>query len=202
MTICSLQHNVNSALALRRLDSSGGFNAVRRWLNPPLRGIAEIYIPYRLYRVTAEDRGVRRARYYAIDAASGALDPYEFANPPEPHEFEVETRNCYPVRLAENETRSLAIQKLRRLLFSGGFFRLAHPQLTAELIHSEFYLPYWVGFYGDEQNVNLKVLNAVRETMEGNKVRHLLQTWLLENPAGASASDVSAKSSILEPFRN
>jgi hypothetical protein len=197
MTIRTLQHKVNRALALRRLDSSGGFNALQRWFNPPLRGMAEIYVPYRLYKVTVEDRGVRRARYYAIDAASGALDPYEFVNPPEPQEFEVEARNCYPVRLAESETRSLAIQKLRRLLFSRGFFRLAHPQLTAELINPEFYLPYWVGFYGDEQNVNLKVLNAVRETMEGSKIRQLLQAWLLERPADASAAaDVRAKSCI------
>jgi hypothetical protein len=186
------------ALALRRLDSSGGFNPVTRWLDGPLRGMAEIYIPYRLYKVTVEDRGVRRARCYAIDAASGALDPYEFANLPQPHEWtEVEKSDCYPVRLAEHETRSLAVQKLRRLLFSRGFFRLAYPQLTAELINSEFYLPYWVGFYGDEQNVNLKVLNAVRETMEGSKIHQLLQAWLLENPADASAaSDVRAKSSI------
>jgi hypothetical protein len=198
MTICTLPQKVNRALALRRLDSVGGFSTLRRWLNPPLRGMAEIYLPYRLYKVTVEDRGVRRARYYAIDAASGALDPYEFVNLPEPHEWtEVEARNCYPVRLAENETRSLAVQKLRRLLFSRGFFRLAYPQLTAELINPEFYLPYWVGFYGDEQSVNLKVLNAVRETMEGSKIRHLLQAWLLEKPADASAaSDVRAKSSI------
>jgi hypothetical protein len=198
MTICTLQHKMTSELALRRLDSSGGFNAVGRWLDGPLRGMAEIYIPYRLYKVTFEDRGVRRAWYYAIDAASGTLDPYEFASLPEPQEWtDVEARNCYPVRLAENETRSLAVQKLRRLLFSRGFFRLASPQLTAELINSEFYLPYWIGFYGDEQNVNLKVLNAVRETMEGSKIRQLLQAWLLERPADASAaSDVRAKSCI------
>ena len=185
------------ALALSRLNSSGKFRVVTRWLNGPLRGVAEIYLPYRLYKVSFEDGGVRRTRYYAIDAASGALDPYEFVNLPKPHEFEVETRNCFPVRLAETETRNLAVQKLRRLLFSRGFFRLSYPQLTAELINPEFYLPYWVGFYGDEQNMNLKVLNAMRETLEGSKIRRLLQAWLLEKPAEASPlSDVPPKNSI------
>lgn len=193
MTIHTPQQRVNRALALRLLDPQG----IRRWINGSLRGIAEIHIPYRSYRVTVEDRGRRRARYFAIDAASGALDPYEFVNSLEIHPCEVEAHNCYPVRLAENETRSLAVQKLRRLLFSGGSFRLAHPQLVAELIDSELYLPYWVGFYGDEQNVSLKVLNAISETIEGSKVRYLLQAWLQEKPADASAvSDVGAKSPI------
>jgi len=197
MTICTISQRVNRAQALRRLDSAEGLGTLRRWLDGSLRGIAEIYIPYRLYKVTVEDRGVRRAWYYAIDAASGALDPYEFVKPPEPHECEVEARNCYPVRLAENETRNLAIQKLRRLLFSRGFFRLAYPQLAAELIDAEFYMPYWVAFYGDEQSVKLKVLNAVRETMEGSKIRHLLKAWLLEKSADAFAPcDVRAKSSL------
>jgi hypothetical protein len=193
MTICILPHKVDRALALRRLDSMG----IRRWLSGPLRGIGEIYVPYRLYRVTVEDRSVRRDSYYAIDAASGALDPYEFVNSPVVHESEVEARNCYPIRLAENETRSLAVQKVRRLLFSRGFFRLAYPQLAAALITSELYLPYWVGFYGDEHNVSLQILNSVRETMEGSKVRRLLQTWLLEGPPEVSAAgDVREKSSI------
>ena len=197
MTICTLEHKVNRALALRRLNAAGGYSGVRRWLNGPLRGMAEIYIPYRLYKVAVEDRAVRQARYYAIDAASGALDAYEFVSQPEPQEHEVEARNCYPMRLAENATRSLAVQKLRRVLFAGGFFRLANPQLTVELVNSEFYLPYWVGFYGDEQTVNLKVLSAVRETMEGSKIRHLLQAWLLEKPADATFQcDVRAKSSF------
>jgi hypothetical protein len=125
------------------------------------------------------------------------LDPYEFVKSPEAHQCEVEARNCYPVRLAENETRSLAVQKVRRLLFSRGFFRLCDPQLAAALIISELYLPYWVGFYGDEQNVSLQILNSVRETMEGSKIRRLLQTWLLEKPPEVSAAcDVRAKSSI------
>ena len=44
----------------------------------------------------------------------------------------------------------------------------------------EFYIPYWAGFYGDEDNLSLIVLNAVRQTVEGNKVRRLVKTWLLE----------------------
>lgn len=180
MRISTLQHKIDRNLALHRLNS--GF--LRQWFHGPLRGIAEIYIPYRLYKVVLDDRRIQSVRYYAVDAASGTLDPYEFATAPGPHEWtEVAAANYHPVRLAEDETKKLAIEKVRRMFFSHGFFRLANPCLIAELINPEFYLPYWVGFYGEEQNVDLKVLNAVRETMEGSKVPNLLKTWLLEQPA-------------------
>jgi len=179
MTICTLQGRTEYELALRKLGASG----VNRWLRGPLRGIAEIYIPYRLYKVTLDDRQVRSARYYAVDAAAGTLDPYEFVILPEPEAWvEVQTRNLHPARLSENETRKLALDKVRRLLFSRGFFRLVNPQITAELVKPEFYVPYWVGFYGNEPNVRITVMDGVRQTIEGSKARQLVQAWLLGVP--------------------
>jgi hypothetical protein len=178
-----LKSEMNRDAALRRLWPS----SIQRWLSGPLRAVAEIHIPYRLYKITVQDRGSEQVRYYAVDAASGKLDPYEFQALPEAEKWiEVETRNSHPIRLSESDTQKLALEKIRRILFSSGFFRLSHPQFTTELVISEFYLPYWAGFYGDEQNVSLKVINAVRQTTEGSKVRHLVKSWLSERPANDS----------------
>lgn len=181
--------------ALRQLSARAA--GLRRWISGPLRGVAEIYLPYRLYRVTVDDRRLRRVHYYAVDAAAGTLDPYEFTNPPAPDEWmATETRNFYPA-LDEDQTNKMVTEKVRRSLYSRGFFRIINPNITAELIQSEFYIPYWAGFYGDEQNISITVLNAVRCTVEGNKVRRLVKTWLL-----ASDSNLDNSSSLKLPEVN
>jgi hypothetical protein len=180
--------------ALRKLSTAEGLGAVRRWFTGSLRGIAEIYIPYRLYKVMLNDRRLQNIRYYAVDAAAGTLDPYEFATAPEENAWEeVETRNFHPVSLSESETKKVASEKIRRLLYSRGFFRLASPGITAQLIKPEFYIPYWAGFYGHEQNVSITVLNAVRQTVEGSKMRRVVRAWL-EHPA--DTQDVSSPMQI------
>jgi len=186
MMICTLRHETDSTIALRKLASPGITGVLQRWWSGPLRGVAEIYIPYRLYMVSVEDRRFRRVQYYAVDSASGALDPYEFAVVPESQDWnEAEAQNYHPVKVEERRTRELAMETLRRRLFARGFYRLTAPRLTAELIHPEFYVLYWVGFYGDDSDLNLKVVNAVRQSMEGSKVCCLLKTWLMEKPAEA-----------------
>ena len=167
--------------ALSRLSASGPLAGFRRWISGPLRGVAEIYLPYRLYRIIVVDRGIQKVHHYAVDAAAGTLDPYEFSEPPAAGDrVEVETRNFHPARLDESHTQKLAIERVRRLLYSRGFFRAANPVITAELVPPEFYIPYWAGFYGDERDIRITVLNALRRTAEGSKVRHLVRTWLLE----------------------
>jgi hypothetical protein len=186
MTICSLRHETDPTIALRKLAFPAMGGVLQRWWSGPLRGVAAIYIPYRLYRVSVADRRLQRLHYYALDSASGTLDPYEFAAPPELQEWtEAEAPNCHPVKVEERKTRELAIETVRRRLFTRGFYRLTAPRIIAELIHPEFYLRYWVGFYGDDRNVSLRVVNAVRQTMEGSKVGHLLRAWLMEKPAEA-----------------
>ena len=181
MMIRSLQRSIGYEAASRNLGTSGLQGIVRRCLSGPARAIAEIYIPYRLYKVTLEDRRLKSIPLYAVDAATGTLDPYEFTAPPGPDAFmEVETRNAHPVRLEEDLTKKIVTEKVRRLLYSRGFFRLANPTFTAEMVQGVFHIPYWAGFYGGEQNIKVTVLNAVRQTMEGSKVRQLVKTWLLE----------------------
>ena len=196
MAILSLQRRMSYEEALRQLSARAA--GLRRWISGPLRGVAEIYLPYRLYRVTVDDRRLRSVRYYAVDAAAGKLDPYEFANPPALGEsIAVETRNFHPAYLDEDQTNKLVTEKVRRLLYSRGFFRVINPNITAELIQSEFYIPYWAGFYGHDQNISITVLNAVRRTVEGNKVRRLVKTWLL-----TSDSNLDNSSSLKLPEVN
>jgi hypothetical protein len=192
MIICSLQPAVDRELALRNFSPAGPLGTLRRWRTGKLLGISDIYIPYRLYRVQVEDIRTRSARFLAVDAMSGALDPYEFPEPPLPGKsVEVVTSNSLPVRLAEDETRAFVLEKLRRLLFSNGFFRLAKPVMTAEMMSTTFYIPYWAGFYGGPRNVRVQVLNAVRGTIEGSKVSSLVKAWLLEQ-SGDGLRDAAA----------
>lgn len=181
MKIHSLQRRMEYDAALRKLNNTEGLGIVHRWLTGTLRGIAEVYIPYRLYKVTSHDNGAATIRYYAVDAAAGTLDPYEFVTAPEADAWtEVDTRNLHPVQLNQNQTQTLVVEKVRRLLYSRGFFRIANPTISAELTEPEFYVPYWAGFYGDEHNLSVTVLDAVRQTVEGNKLRRLVKTWLLQ----------------------
>lgn len=183
--------------ALRKLSPPGPQGVVGEWLKGNLHALAEVYLPYRLYRVVTDDRGFQRTSYYAVDAATGTLDPYEFAAPPDAGSFKkIETRNCHPVLLDEEQTKRLAIGRVRRLLFSGGFFRLNNPSITAELAQADFYIPYWAGFYGDERNLKIQVLNAVRQTREGGKVLRLIENWLLERHSAAKTQAIAADQNL------
>lgn len=181
MDISILKSNMSSDQAIRKLMPPGLRGVLRRCWNGNVLGLADVYIPYRLYKVTMDDRRLQTTRYYAVDAATGALDAYEFQVPPPDQMFvEVATRNCHPVRLDEIRTRQLAVHRVRRSVFSKGMFRLSDPVFAAELLRRDFYIPYWLGFYGERQNLKVVVLNAVRQTYEGSKVCRLVENWLKE----------------------
>jgi hypothetical protein len=176
-------------LAWLRLKPSGPAGLLFGWFSGQVNGIAEIYIPYRMYKVVVTDSHVKSTHWFAVDAAAGTLDPYEFPALPEADAWEeVTSCNVHPAALEESQTRRIAVERSRRSFFSRGFFRLQSPQITAEWIGPEFYIPYWVGFYGDEHNVKIKVLDAVRQTVEGGKVRQLIIRWLLQSQEEASVS--------------
>jgi hypothetical protein len=180
MTIRTLQSVVGRQQALRSLSPGGPLGIVRRWQTGRLFALADIYIPYRLYQVRVDDHRMRSTRFFAVDAISGVLDPYEFAESSLYGRCsEVETANHLPAQLAEAEARTLILEKVRRLLFAAGFFRLVKPAITTMLI-GEFYIPYWAGFYGEWNNLSVLILNAVRGTIEGSKATNLVKSWLLQ----------------------
>src|ERR1035441_5727166 len=69
-TIRSLKPNVSREEALRHF--TGGARGVAAGiLQGRARSMAELYIPYRLYRVNVRNGGREESRIYALDAVEG-----------------------------------------------------------------------------------------------------------------------------------
>jgi len=76
-----------------------------------------------------------------------------------------------------NNAQQAALFHLRVGVVAG---QHCQPQNQRRTRAIRIFIPYWVGFYGDEHNLNLTVLNAVRRTVEGSKARRLVKSWLSE----------------------
>lgn len=144
-----------------------------------LQRIAEAYIPYRVYRVRFPVRGVQRTRLFALDAVDGSLDLFEFAAPPGDAEtVSVSTRNHPALMLGEARSEELLRDKVLRLVFQQGFFKIGEIKLEIEQLPGEIHLPYWLGFYGTPENLRCRVLDAVRRRIEGARASALFEYWL------------------------
>lgn len=178
MAILSLRPNVTRPEAVARFQ--GGSTHFIRWLGgAPLRSVADAYVPFHLYRVEVATGPASRTSWFAVDAVTGSLDPYEFDRVPDESELvRVETRNRPPPVLGETESTRLLEDKLRRVVFQTGFFRVRNWQFRAERVGLELHVPYWLGFYGREGAARLRVLDAVRRRFEGGKARTLFEGWL------------------------
>ncbi|HXE91660.1 MAG TPA: hypothetical protein VNK82_11940 [Terriglobales bacterium] len=176
--IRSLRPNLSREQALARWRRPGFLG---RWLGRgPLRSLAEVYIPFRLYRVEIRNAGKCDRRLLALDSVAGTLDLYGFDHVPEAGEtVEVETRNHPPPAIDTDRAQDLVVEKVRRLLFLTGFFRVRDLAVRAEPLDFEFHVPYWVGFFGRGPGVQMAVLDAVRGSPEGAKMRALLHDWLI-----------------------
>ncbi|HXA65262.1 MAG TPA: hypothetical protein VNV82_08925 [Bryobacteraceae bacterium] len=176
--IRSLRANVSREEAMQQF-SSGMLDFLRETALGPLRSVADFYIPFRLFQVEILNGGKRDLRVFGLDAVNGSLDLYHFEQLPGEREVTyLETRNCSEALLGEAEANKVVIAKVQRLLFSTGFFRVRHLQITAEPVAGEIYVPYWVGFRGRGNRARLAVIDALRRKPEGAKVRQLLRAWL------------------------
>jgi hypothetical protein len=90
----------------------------------------------------------------------------------------VETCNAVPAALDKNAAARLLPDKVRRLLFSQGFFRLRDLNICVRASGATVHIPYWVGFYGDGDRASMRVVDAVRCRTEGAKMRDALARWL------------------------
>jgi hypothetical protein len=177
--IRSLKPNVTAEEAQELFASGGPVQLTGRLLQGPLRSVADVYIPFRLFKVELTNAGRRESHFLAIDAIRGNLDLYHFDQIPSPSEIIVlETRNCPVAALDDAQATELVIQKFRRLLFSRGFFRLRSPSIEATPLPGEIHVPYWVAFRGYGNRARLEVIDAVRRRYEGAKVRKLIEEWL------------------------
>jgi hypothetical protein len=177
--IRSLKPNVTRDEAIAQFARSRVSGFVRNAAFGPLRSVAEFYIPFHLFQVEIFNRGRRDSRFFGLDGVNGSLDLYHFEHLPGPEDVIVlETRNCLPAVLDHALAEELMIAKVRRLIFSTGFFRIRHLRISAERIPGEIHIPYWVGFRGHVVRARFAVLDAVRRQIEGAKVRRLLESWL------------------------
>jgi hypothetical protein len=177
--IRSLKPNVTREDAIRQFQADGASAVFRDALFGRLRSVAELYIPFRLFRVRIVNRGVAEERLVAIDAVSGTLDLYQFDHLPTDSECVViETRNYPPAKLVDGITIDLIIAKLRRVLYSRGFFKMRDLEISAAPVAEEIHIPYWIGFRGTDRRARVTVIDAVRRRLEGAKVRRLVEEWL------------------------
>lgn len=171
--------------AFRRRDAGW----VRRVRQPRLRSIARVYVPYYLFQVRIADGRRRQTGLFALDGVSGTLDPYSFKEDLHDIALEpVQSRNRLTATLAVETAWPMLVDKLQRVVFQTGFFRLRNPRFSAVHDPRVLQFPYWVGFYADGPFARLDVLDAVRQRFEGAKARALFETWLadVESPLGSS----------------
>jgi hypothetical protein len=177
--IRSLRPNVSRDEAIDQFSSGGAVELLRQAAFGPVRSVAEFFIPFRLFQVEILNSGKRDQRVLGLDAVTGSLDLYHFEQLPGPGEVVVvETRNCPLGLLDDARAMELVIAKVRRVLFTTGFFRMRNLEISAQPVAGEICIPYWVGFRGRGNQARFAVMDAVRRRIEGAKVRNLLQAWL------------------------
>ena len=179
-TTHSLRPNLDRQEAIRRFSTRGVSGVLRSALWGPLRSLADVYVPFRLYSVEIRNGARAELQLLALDAVRGSLDLYGFPQLPGPSELvPVETRNCVPAALEEAHAEEILLDRVRRQLFRASFFRLRGLRLSVERIPGEFHIPYWIGFFGSGEHAHLAVIDAVRGCFEGPKARDLFESWLM-----------------------
>jgi hypothetical protein len=175
----SLKPNVSRDAAIAQLRGSGLVRLLRWGSLGPLRATAEVYVPFRIFRVKINNGRGRQEILLAIDMVCGAFDLYALEEVPSPDRMiRVGSRNRPAPLLDGQRAHDLLIERVRRLIFRQGFFRIRGFRIEAEPVDRELHIPYWVGFFGSGERVHLSVLDGVRRRMEGAKVRHFLRQWL------------------------
>jgi hypothetical protein len=173
-----LKPNVTQAEAVRTF-TEGVSNVYWRFRSGPLCRIADAYVPFWLYHVRYSMGQARYTRFFAMDAVDGSLDLFEFAKPPEASQLlAISTRNHPPPALEEARAAELFREKVLRVIFQQGFFKLRDMALEFHRVDGEIYLPYWLGFYGGRRVLRCRVLDAVRRRIEGAKAAAFFEHWL------------------------
>lgn len=174
-----LRGNVSQDEALRLFANAGLAGALRRARIGRLQRVAAAYVPFEIYRVSYEMGKRRQTRLFAQDQVEGLLDLFEFPELPGGEEFvSIESTNCLPVGLGAERAEFLLKEKVLRLLFQSGFFKVRAPRVSVETVGVSFGIPYWLGFYGEDGSLRCRVLDAVRRRMEGEKATVLFEQWL------------------------
>ncbi len=173
-----LRPNVTQEDALRKFSSAGFSGLYWRVRSGPLQRIAAAYVPYTLYRVNYQMSGRRHASLFAMDAVDGSLDLFTFPRLPDANEIvTVQTRNRVAPSLPPPRSESLLREKLLRVIFQQGFFKVRDLKLEIAPQPMELHVPYWLAFYGDRL-LRCRVMDAVRRRIEGAKASAFFEHWL------------------------
>src|SRR5437588_7544546 len=93
--IQTLKPNVTQEEALRTFSGAGLSTLYWRVRSGPLRRIADVYVPYWLYRVQYNLGRAAHSTLFAIDAVNGSLDLFTFPSVPAAADLvSVQSRNC------------------------------------------------------------------------------------------------------------
>jgi hypothetical protein len=178
VAILSLKPNVWQDEAVRVFTSAGLGTLYWRMRSGPLQRIAGVYVPFFLYRVRYELAGAPQTRLFALDAVDGSLDLLEFPSVPDESQLlALETRNCLLPVLSVTRATELLRDKVLRVIFQQGFFKLRQPKLEITREPIDLHLPYWLAFYGKEA-VRCRAMDAVRRRIEGPKASTFFEEWL------------------------
>jgi hypothetical protein len=177
--IRTLRPNVTQDEAVHTFSALGLSALYWRMRSGPLQKIAGAYVPFRFYRIRYELGRTTYTRLFALDVVDGSLDLFEFPRIPEERELlSIDSRNCLAPALPEERAVGLLRERVLRIVFQQGFFKLRELRLDITREPCEIYLPYWLGFYGDERTVRCRVLDAVRRRIEGAKASAFFEQWL------------------------
>ena len=177
--IRALKPNVTEEEAIRTFSAPGLSSFYWRVRSGPLKKIAGVCVPFRLYRVRYELGRARQTRLFALDAVDGSLDLFEFPRVPDDRELlSFDSRNRLTAAISEDRSVELLREKVLRIVFQQGFFKLREPRFDITREHCEIYLPYWLGFYGGGETARCRVLDAVRRRIEGAKASAFFEQWL------------------------
>jgi hypothetical protein len=176
--IQALKPNVTQEEALRTFSGARPSTLYWRMRSGPLQRIAEAYVPYWLYRVHYNMGPFAHTSLFAIDAVDGSLDLFTFPSLPAARDVvSVHTRNRIAPLLHRAGAEAALRQKVLRVIFQQGFFKVRDLKLEIAPEPLELHVPYWLGFYGTV-TLRCRVLNAVRRRMEGAKASALFESWL------------------------
>ncbi len=174
--IRTLKPNVTQEEAVRAFSGAGISALYWRMRSGPLRRIAGAYVPYFLYRVKF---ACAPARLFAIDAVDGSLDLFEFPRIPGEQELlALDGCNRLEATLTEERAAELLRDKVLRVMFQRGFFKIRDACLEITPVRFELHLPYWLGFHERDGSVRCRVMDAVRRRIEGAKASAFFEQWL------------------------
>jgi hypothetical protein len=178
-SIVALRPNVSQREALAAFGDASLSGLYWRAARGPLQKLALMYVPFFLYHVRYEVGVTQHSRWLALDRVRGALDLFEFPSEPTKEQLiQVESRNHVLPSLDETAAEIVLREKLLRIIFQQGFFRVRGLRLQIQKSAIEFSMPYWLGLYGPDGGLRCRVMDAVRRRMEGEKATELFENWL------------------------